>query len=337
MIEIHENYSLKNKNSFKIDVNSDYFAIPKSALQIQGLIAQKKFKNIPTLILGGGCNILFTDNFKGLIINPQIKGLGVEDKTHEHVIVKAGAGENWDSFVEWTVKHGYGGIENLSLIPGTVGASPVQDIGAYGVEVKNVIIKVNAIELDTGKFRVFNNEECKFIYRGSIFKNELKGKYIITDVYFKLRKKPTFITNYGNIGQELSKFDKIDLKTVRQAVINIRETKLPDPENIPNAGSFFKNPVVSKQKYDELLKQFPDLVSYPIEKNQVKLAAGWLIDYCAWKGKSIGQAGVHKKQALVLVNNGNANGKEILFLAEEIRKSVAQEFVVDLDFEVNIY
>ncbi len=337
MIETYQNYSLRNLNSFKVDVYTDYYAAPKSLAEIQEVILDTKYKNIPKLVLGGGSNMLFTTNFKGLIIHPQIKGISIETETEDYVIVKVGAAEIWDEFVNWGVNHNLGGIENLSLIPGSVGASPVQNIGAYGVEVKDTIYKVNTIELSTGKPRVFSDKMCKFNYRNSIFKNELKNQYLITSVYFRLSKKPSYIIDYGNIQEEIKKFNKLNLKTIRQAIINIREAKLPDPESIPNAGSFFKNPAVSHKKHQELIKKFPDMVSYPIDKNHVKLAAGWLIDHIGLKGKSLGQAGVHKNQALVLVNLDNASGMEILELAKLVRDTVFSNFDVNLDFEVNIY
>lgn len=337
MIKTHQNYSLKNLNTFKVDVCTDYYVAPNSINEILNVISELKFKNIPKLILGGGSNLLFTQNFKGLIIHPQIKGINIETETEKYVIVKVGAAEIWDELVKWSVEQAYGGIENLSLIPGSVGASPVQNIGAYGVEVQDTIYEVHAIELDTGKHSIFNNEECKFNYRDSIFKNELKNQYLITDVYFRLSKKPSFILEYGNIQKELENFENICLKTIRQAVINIREAKLPDPKETPNAGSFFKNPIVSRQKYQKLIKQFPNIVSYPIDDNHVKLAAGWLIDHLGLKGKSSGQASVHKNQALVLVNLDNASGKEILELAKLVKDTVSHNFGVNLDFEVNIY
>ncbi|MEN8121509.1 MAG: UDP-N-acetylmuramate dehydrogenase [Bacteroidota bacterium] len=337
MTKIYEKYSLKELNSFKVDVYTDYYVAPKSLADIREVISDNKYEDIPKLILGGGSNMLFTGNFKGLIIHPQIIGISIESDTENYVIVKVGAAVIWDVFVNWSVEHNYGGIENLSLIPGTVGASPVQNIGAYGVEVKDTIYEVHAIKMDTGKHRIFNNEECKFNYRESIFKNKLKNQYLITHVYFKLSKKANFKLEYGNIQKELNNFEEVNLKTIRQAVINIRESKLPDPEITPNAGSFFKNPVVTNDKFQKLIKQFPDIANYPIDKDNVKLAAGWLIDHLGWKGEIFGRAGVHKNQALVLVNMGDAKGEEIIGLANKIRMSVLNSFGIDLNFEVNVY
>ncbi len=337
MIKIYENYSLKNLNTFNINVRADFFVAPVSEAEVQEIIFESKFKNIPKLILGGGSNILFTRNFNGLIIHPQLKGINIESETKDYVIIKVGAAEIWDEFVKWSVERNFGGIENLSLIPGNVGACPVQNIGAYGVEVKDSIYEVHTIDLHTCKSRKFSNSDCKFNYRDSIFKNQLKNQYLITDVYFKLSKKSTFNIAYGNILKELEKFESISLKTIRQAVINIREAKLPDPKETPNAGSFFKNPRVSKQKYQELIKQFPNIVAYPINENYLKLAAGWLIDQSGLKGKSLYRAGVHKNQALVLVNLANASGKEVLELANLVKTTVFKNFGISLDFEVNIY
>lgn len=337
MVEVYKNYSLKNLNSFNVDVQADYYAAPKSIGQIQELIKEEQYKNVSRLVLGGGSNMLFTRNFRGIVIHPQIKGISIEEETEDYVNLKVGAGENWDYFVEWAVNRDFAGIENLSLIPGNVGASPVQNIGAYGVEAKDYILKVDAVDLQYGTNRVFTNTDCDFAYRNSIFKNKLKDRYLISYVYFRLSKKPRFLLEYGKIKDELKKFDVINLKTIRQSIINIREAKLPDPTETPNAGSFFKNPVVSQQKFAGLLKKFPQIIHYPLSEKQVKLAAGWLIDNAGLKGFVLGKAGVHKNQALVLVNHNNASGKDILALAEHVKQTVFAKFSVALDFEVIIY
>jgi len=337
MVEVYKNYSLKNLNSFNVDVQADYYVAPKSIGQIQELVKEGKYKNVPRLVLGGGSNLLFTKDFRGMVIHPQIKGISIEKETEDYVSVKVGAGENWDSFVEWAVNQNFGGIENLSLIPGNVGASPVQNIGAYGVEAKDYISKVDAIDFQSGTSLVFTNADCDFAYRNSIFKNKLKDRYLISYVYFRLSKKPTFLLEYGKIKDELKKFNVINLKTIRQSIINIREAKLPDPTKTPNAGSFFKNPVVSQKKFTDLLKKFPKIVNYPLNEKQVKLAAGWLIDNAGLKGFVLGKVGVHENQALVLVNHSNASGKEILALAEYVKQTVFAKFSVTLDFEVIIY
>jgi UDP-N-acetylmuramate dehydrogenase len=335
-MEIKENYPLKSLNTFAIDIKSKFYAAPSSIVELTELLSISIYKPLKKLIIGGGSNLLFTKDFDGMVIHPILKEKTIIEKSAEYIIVKAGAGENWDEFVQWTVENSIAGIENLSLIPGTIGACPVQNIGAYGVEVGDLIEKVEAIEIESGTIREFANNECKFGYRESIFKQELKGRYIITSGFFKLALRPDFKINYGALKEELAKFDEISLSTVRQAIINIRESKLPNPVASPNAGSFFKNPSVSKELADDLKSKFPEMVSYTNTDGSVKLAAGWLIDRLGWKGKTLNDAGVHEKQALVLVNKGNATGNQILELASKIKKSVFQTFGVELEYEVNI-
>jgi UDP-N-acetylmuramate dehydrogenase len=253
-----------------------------------------------------------------------------------YVIVSAGAGVNWDDFVGWTVDNGFGGIENLSLIPGKVGATPVQNIGAYGVEVKDQIVRVDTISTENGTVRVFSSDECEFGYRNSIFKNSEKGKYLVTRVYFKLTTRPSLNLGYDSLKEEVNKLGEVTLKNVRQAVINIRRSKLPDPEKIGNAGSFFKNPVVEGPFALQLKNEYPDMPVYKDQEGFMKLAAGWLIDKCGWKGERKGDAGVNEKQALVLVNYGNATGKEIYDLSQEIQNSVYDKFGVNLEREVEV-
>ena len=337
MINIYRNHSLLNNNTFNVDVKSDYFVAPSTKSEVQEVVLDKKYKNISKLILGCGSNILFTKDFKGMVILPEIKNIEIISDKEDYVIVKVGAGEVWDEFVDWAVKNDFGGVENLSIIPGRVGACPVQNIGAYGVEVMNVIVSVDAIEIETGKDKVFTNTDCKFAYRNSIFKNELQGKYIITEVSFKLTKKHIFNLKYGNIQDELKELDNVNLKAIREAVINIRERKLPNPDENPNAGSFFKNPAVTYHEYAKLLKEFPDIVAYKINDNEYKLAAGWLIDKSGLKGKIQGRVSVHNKQALVIVNHDNATGKEIIELAEYVKETVLNMFGVNLEIEVNVY
>jgi UDP-N-acetylmuramate dehydrogenase len=270
------------------------------------------------------------------LLHSVIEGISIEEKHPDHVIVSAGSGLNWDKFVEWSVNNGFGGLENLSLIPGNVGASPVQNIGAYGVEVKDCIEKVRAISVTDGKLYEFNNNECRFGYRSSIFKGSLKGSYLITRVFYKLRTKPLLKLDYGSLTGEIEKIGKPNLANIRQAVINIRKSKLPDPEIIGNAGSFFKNPIVSDHIADNLSKVYPEIPVYNDKPGIKKLAAGWLIDKCGWKGKRRGDAGVHSKQALVLVNHGKASGEDIFKLSEEIRDSVKEKFGVELEREVEL-
>ncbi|MCX6326655.1 MAG: UDP-N-acetylmuramate dehydrogenase [Bacteroidia bacterium] len=333
---IYKNISLKKFNTFGLDCMADCMIRirnEKEAISLfRGEISWKK----PFLIIGGGSNILFTSDFKGTILYPEIGGIKVEVKDQEYVIISAGAGVNWDKLVEWTVNKGYGGLENLSLIPGLVGATPVQNIGAYGVEVKDTIEKVIAVSIDDGAITEFSKNDCRFGYRNSTFKSENKGKYLVIRVYFKLTISPLLNLNYGSLKEEVTKLGSVTLKNARQAVINIRRSKLPDPEIIGNAGSFFKNPVVSSSAAESLNNRYPQMPSYKDQSGGTKLAAGWLIDQCGWKGKRVGDAGVHDKQALVLVNYGKATGKEIYNLSEKIIKSVQEKFGIDLEREVEV-
>jgi len=333
---IARDISLKSYNTFGLDYRADIFISVSSEEEAVELIRSGRGLPAPGLVLGGGSNLLFVSDFHGTIIHPSIKGIKIEEQKSGHVVVSAGAGLKWDSLVEWTVNQKYGGIENLSLIPGTVGASPVQNIGAYGVEVKDTIEKVRAISLADGSVREFSNSECRFVYRDSIFKNELKGKYLVTRVYYRLFRKPVLNTSYGSLQEEVEKIGVPSIKTVREAVLNIRKSKLPDPDVIGNAGSFFRNPVVSIPVAKSLKKDYPDIPLFADTFGEYKVSAGWLIEKCGWKGKRIGDAGVHDKQALVLVNYGNASGKEILSLSEKISGSVMEKFGINLEREVEV-
>lgn len=336
MIEIKKDYPLKSKNTFGIDVKTHYYVETNSVDKISFSLNYASYYNLPVLILGGGSNILFTHNFKGLIIHPVITGIEVVEDSSEYVIVRVGAGVEWDSFVDWSTQRGLGGVENLSYIPGNVGASPIQNIGAYGVEAKDTIHKVEGLNLSSRRSFELVNVECKFDYRNSIFKNELKNSTIITHVHYKLSKKPTLITHYGNLEDEITKRGEKSVQTIRQAVIDIRKQKLPDPTEIGNAGSFFKNPVITLSQFEDLKKKFENAPSFPSSEGSIKVPAGWLIEQCGWKGKQVGNCGVHKNQALVLVNFGKATGHEILILANEIQKSVADQFGINLEMEVNV-
>jgi len=336
MIDIKKDYSLKSKNSFGLDINTQFFVEASTLDSISFSLNYASYSNLPILVLGGGSNILFTKDFNGLVLHPIIKGIEVTEDAPDSIIVKVGAGVNWDHLVEWSVLKGLGGLENLSFIPGNVGASPIQNIGAYGVEAKDTIVKVEGLNIVSKKIITLNSSECQFDYRNSIFKNELKNKVIITYVYFKLSKKPTLVTHYGNIEEEISTLGEKSLGTVRQAVINIRKRKLPDPEKLGNAGSFFKNPVVSIETFNKIKGKFENAPSYPVSENIVKIPAGWLIEQCGWKGKRVGNCGVHKDQALVIVNYGNATGSDVLNLAKQIQKTVLDQFGVELEMEVNI-
>lgn len=333
---IYENISLKKYNTFGLNVKADRLVSFKHEENAVHFFEQQKESRQNWMVLGGGSNVLFIGDYQGTIIHPEMEGIVLEGKKENEIIISAGAGVNWDNLVESTVDKGLGGLENLSLIPGNVGASAVQNIGAYGAEVKNVIEKVRAISLEDGSVREFNNNECKFGYRDSIFKNEIRGKYLITRVYFRLSTKPKLSLEYGSLKDEMNKLGSTSLGNVRRIVINTRQSKLPDPAQICNAGSFFKNPVVEISVAENLKAKYPNIPVFKDRSGGVKLAAGWLIEQCGWKGKRKGDAGVHDKQALVIVNHGNATGMEIFNLSEEIRDSVKGKFGINLDREVEI-
>jgi len=337
-MKIEEDVSLKQFNTFGIDAKAAYFAEPSSVEEFQKILSEKKFKNIQKFILGGGSNVLITKDFGGLVLRNNIKGIELIKEDNDFYYVKAGGGEVWHEVVMYCVTNNYGGLENLSLIPGSVGAGPIQNIGAYGVELKDYLFELEALNIEDGKIHVFSNASCKFGYRESVFKRELKDQYIITSVTYKLLKKPQLNTRYGAIEKELEEMHvkNVTIKDISQAVCNIRNSKLPNPTQIGNAGSFFKNPEVPRSTFNNLKIQFPEIVGYDVDEGRVKLAAGWLIEQCGWKGTTIGAAGVHKLQALVLVNYGNAKGNEILELSQKIIDSVKNKFGVVLEREVNI-
>lgn len=330
------NCSLLPYNTFGMDVKASRFVEYASVEELRGLWNAEREAVARALHIGGGSNLLFASDYEGLILHSAIKGYTVVKETEEEVEVRVGAGEVWDDFVAYTVANGWYGAENLSLIPGEVGASAVQNIGAYGVEAKDLIVSVDTFGLETGEERRFMREECRYAYRESVFKQELKGKYAVTFVTYRLKKHPVFHLEYGNIRAELEKQGcQVDLENVRRIIIAIRQAKLPDPKVLGNAGSFFMNPVVPKMQFEALLAQYPDMPHYPVDDAHVKIPAGWMIDRCGWKGKRVGHAGVHEKQALVLVNCGGATGKEVMHLAEEIVASVRERFGVTIWPEVN--
>lgn len=330
------NCSLLPYNTFGMDVKASRFVEYASVEELRGLWNAEREAVARALHIGGGSNLLFASDYEGLILHSAIKGYTVVKETEEEVEVRVGAGEVWDDFVAYTVANGWYGAENLSLIPGEVGASAVQNIGAYGVEAKDLIVSVDTFGLETGEERRFMREECRYAYRESVFKQELKGKYAVTFVTYRLKMHPVFHLEYGNIRAELEKQGcQVDLENVRRIIIAIRQAKLPDPKVLGNAGSFFMNPVVPKMQFEALLAQYPDMPHYPVDDAHVKIPAGWMIDRCGWKGKRVGHAGVHEKQALVLVNCGGATGKEVMHLAEEIVASVRERFGVTIRPEVN--
>jgi len=367
-MQILKNYDLTKLNTFGIKAEADFFVEIKNEEDFLELAKTDEFKNNQKLFLGGGSNVLFTKDFNGIVILNRLKGIEILKENEENVWIKGNGGEWWNDLVLFSVDRGYWGMENLSLIPGTVGATPVQNIGAYGVEVKDIIEKVEACEINTGKKRVFINEECEFGYRDSIFKNKLKGQYFITSVIFKLNKEPNKNANYKALQDYLEK-NKIEIKSskdVSEAVANVRKSKLPDPREIGNAGSFFKNVYVNKEKLDELLKEYPTMPYFredemlnPVRSrphqqmsatvtsgrpasNGIKIPAGWLIEQCnplngaSWKGERIGNVGVYEKQALVIVNYGGATAKEIVNLMNQIIESVYKKFGLKLNPEVNL-
>ncbi|MCD6065333.1 MAG: UDP-N-acetylenolpyruvoylglucosamine reductase [Bacteroidetes bacterium] len=335
---IYGNQSLLLYNTFHIAADCSYFSEIRSEDEFIALQKEPLYQSNEKLIVGGGSNLLFTKDFNGLVIRNSISGREVVKEDEQYVWVKAGAGEVWHDFVLWCIAHNYGGLENLSLIPGRVGASPMQNIGAYGVEIKDVFEELEALDMKSGEKTVFTKEACEFGYRESVFKGKFKNKYLITSVTFKLSKHPVFNTTYGAIEKELEVMGvkELSIKAISDAVIRIRSSKLPDPAEIGNAGSFFKNPEIPAVQYEKLKEEFPAVVAYPLANGNVKLAAGWLIEQAGWKGYRKGDAGVHKKQALVLVNYDKAKGNEIYALSTEVLESVKAKFGVYLEREVNI-
>jgi UDP-N-acetylmuramate dehydrogenase len=335
-MQVQQNYSLKEYNTFGIDAMAKYFSAFQTAEQLKEILENKKAES--KMILGGGSNILFTKNYDGLVLKNEIHGINIVDEDSEFVFINAGAGVKWHSFVMYCVHKNLGGIENLSLIPGNVGASPMQNIGAYGVEIKDVFYELNALHLNEKFIKKFTPAECEFGYRESVFKKKYKDQFAILNVAFRLRKNPVFNISYGSVETELEKMriETLSVKAISDAVIQIRSSKLPDPSVIGNAGSFFKNPVITKKHMEELQQHHLNLPFYKTDEENFKIPAGWLIEQCGWKGFRNGDAGCYEKQALVLVNYGKATGKEIYNLSEEIKLSVKEKFQIELEREVNI-
>lgn len=336
-MQIHTNFSLKNYNTFGIEAKAKEFVTVHSTDELIEILQQhptsKKF------ILGGGSNMLLTQDIDALVIHLDLKGKKVIDENDDFVWVESQAGENWHEFVLWTIDQNFGGLENLSLIPGNVGTTPIQNIGAYGVEIKDTFVLCEAIHIETQELLVFTNEKCKFGYRESIFKNEIKDEFIITSVVFKLTKRNHKLnTSYGAIEAELEKqhIKNPSLKDVSNAVIAIRQSKLPNPKELGNSGSFFKNPVILKSDFEKIQQNFPDMPHYVVSETEVKVPAGWLIEQAGFKGKRFGDAGIHKNQALVLVNYGNATGQEILAVSKNIQKTIFDTYGISIEAEVNV-
>lgn len=334
---IHENVSLLPFNTFGIAASARYFAEANNLNELQSALRWSQEQQMDRLILGGGSNVLFTRDFDGIAIRINLEGIAVVDEDESSYLVEAGAGESWHGFVMHCIEQGYAGVENLSLIPGSVGAAPMQNIGAYGVELKHVFHELKALHIESGELHTFSAADCAFGYRTSVFKTSLKGQYVLTSVTFRLQKTPQFNTSYGAIEKELEtmQVDELSIRAISQAVINIRSSKLPDPKQIGNAGSFFKNPVIPTAQFEELKVKYPEIVGYPAG-DQTKVAAGWLIERAGWKGKRIANHGVHERQALVLVNYGGAEGQAIYDLSTDIRAAVLDQFGIALEREVNI-
>ena len=335
-MEIRKNYSLLPHNTFGMDVKASLFIEYDSVEELKTVLRDYPLADGAWLHIGGGSNLLFSNDYEGIILHSGIKGYEILEEDDDEVIVRVGAGENWDEFVAYTVAQGWYGAENLSLIPGEVGASAVQNIGAYGVEAKDLIVQVETVEVATGQERVFENSECGYAYRESVFKLSLKHQYMVTKVSYRLKKTPCYHLDYGNVRLELEKRGCVlTLENVRNTIIDIRKAKLPDPEVQGNAGSFFMNPVIPRVQFETLLAQYPEMPHYEVDTERVKIPAAWMIDQCGWKGKQLGRAGVHHKQALVLVNCGGATGDEIIRMSEEIQKSVLGKFGISILPEVN--
>ena len=337
MSNILNNYSLKNHNTFGINVEAKYFSTFNSMIELKEILKINLHKKEKFFILGSGSNILLTKDFDGFILHNKIEGICIIEDNENDIIVEVGSGVVWHDFVMWSVNQELSGIENLALIPGTVGASPVQNIGAYGMEAKDSITKVHTLEIKNKKVKIFSNKDCEFSYRNSIFKKEKEKKFIITKVEFRLSKEHFNRTEYGAIEEELKKLKlKANPATIAKAVIKIRNRKLPNPKVLGNSGSFFKNPVIETTEFEALKKEFPDMVGYTISDSQTKIAAGWLIDNAGLKGYRKADAGVHENQALVLVNYGNAIGTEIINLAKEIQRKIKVKYGISIEPEVSI-
>src|SRR5690554_426089 len=333
---LQRNVNLAPFTTFAVEAKTAYFASFTTIEELKKLLSEVKDRKL--LILGGGSNILFRNNFDGVTLHNKIQGISTVKEDENYIVLKVGAGEVWHDFVLYTLSKGWGGVENLSLIPGSVGASPMQNIGAYGVEIKDVFESLEAVEISSGELRTFSHEECQFGYRESVFKKSLKDKYVITSVSYRLSKHPVLNTSYGAIENELKSMGILHptIQDVSKAVIAIRQSKLPDPKEIGNVGSFFKNPIISLSHFEKLKKEYPEIPSYKVSEVEVKVPAGWLIDKAGWKGKTIQNYGVHKKQALVLVNYGKASGEDIYELSEKIIKDIQLRYGILLEREVNI-
>lgn len=334
-MKIEENISIKDIHTFHLPVKTKWLAEYETIEELKQLLRSDLLKQNPFFHIGGGSNLLFLHDYPGVLLHSCIRFFRIVKETDTQVYLQVGAGVKWDDCVVYAVDNGWGGMENLSWIPGEVGASAVQNIGAYGAEAKDVIAEVETLEIATGDVRIFTTEECEYGYRDSIFKQSLKGKYIVTSVTFRLDKSPVFRLDYGNLRSALLQGEAVTLQAVRDTVIAVRRSKLPEPEELGSAGSFFMNPVIPVEKYEALKLHYPDMPCYPVDESRVKVPAGWLIDRCGWKGKSFGGAAVYERQCLVLVNRGNAEPMDIVTLSEQIRTSVEETYGIPIYPEVN--
>ncbi len=334
---IKYDYSLQHINTFKVNVSAKIYAEVKSVNDLIDICGSTEFKYHKKFILGGGSNTLFIENYNGIVVHNSLKGIGIEEEDSETVIVKSFAGENWNDVVKFCVQKNLGGIENLTLIPGSIGAAPIQNIGAYGQEIKDALHSLEAFEISSGNIKSFTKNECKFGYRNSIFKNELKNKIIVTSVKLKLSKRPELNIEYKGLKDALEKagVKHPGIKEVSSVIEKIRSKKLPSPDKIGNAGSFFKNPIVDKSKFESIKKDYRDMTGNLVDEENLKISAGWLIEKCGWKGKRLGNVGTYPEHALIIVNYGGAKGKEIFDFALDIKKSVENQFGISLEFEVN--
>jgi len=337
-MKLLNDHSLQELNTFKINVKAKYFAEIVSVQELLELLADNNFKNQKKFVLGSGSNILFTKNFNGLVIKNSIPGIKVIEENNESVLIEAGAGVNWDDLVQFCVDKNYGGLENLSFIPGTAGAAPIQNIGAYGQELSETFRSLEALSISSSELKTFEKNDCSFAYRSSIFKEELKNEFIITSVKLKLDKNPAVKTVYGEIRQYLedAKISKPTIADVRKIIIQIRKSKLPDPLAIGNAGSFFKNPIVDNKRFEIIKAEYNDIIAFKVDENSDKIAAGWLIEKCGWKGKRVGSVGTYPKHSLIIVNHDFATGAEVLEFAMRIKEEVESKFGIILEEEVNI-
>ncbi|MGH2666424.1 UDP-N-acetylmuramate dehydrogenase [Flavobacterium sp.] len=336
-MQIQHNFSLKKHNTFGIEAKARQFAAVHSLADLKTVLEENP--NEKKFVLGGGSNMLLTQDIDALVIHVDLKGKEILKQDDNFVWVESQAGENWHEFVLWTINQNFGGLENMSLIPGNVGTTPVQNIGAYGTEMKDTFVSCDAMNIVSHEMRTFTKEDCNFGYRESIFKHEAKDQYIITSVIFKLTKNNHKInTSYGDIIKELESknITNPSLKDVSNAVIAIRQSKLPDPKELGNSGSFFKNPIISRTLFNEVKEKFPEIKHYDVSETEVKVPAGWLIEQAGFKGKRFGDAGIHKNQALVLVNYGNATGQEILNVSKDIQKTIFEKYGIAIEAEVNV-